>query len=112
MLKGLFVLSVLCATPAFAGPAFTATTAICTVRTIKQYRPQIDLPQRLDKFKHCALSCIIALQCGPVESWGAGVIKELADLIGPGDPDWKDLRADRMGIQLMRRGYARTPQDC
>ena len=92
--------------------SFAETNTVCVIRTIKQYRPQIDLPQRLDKFKHCALSCILAIQCGPAESWVMGVGKEIADLFDGGDPDVKDLRADHIGIQMVRRGYARDLQAC
>jgi hypothetical protein len=32
----------------------------------------------------------------------AGIGKELRDLLGPGDAEWRDWRADRVGISCSR----------
>jgi hypothetical protein len=59
-----------------------------------------DLP---DGEAHCVASGLIARYCSIPESYLAGLGKELRDLIGPGDAEWRDLTADRAGIACARR---------
>lgn len=56
----------------------------------------------VDKVKHCSFSCILAIKCGKVESYTVGYIKEFADLLGMGDPDWQDIEANKRGIRLSK----------
>ncbi len=74
----------------------------------KMYEP---LPQK-DKFKHCAVSCGLTLMCGPAEATAVGVLKELFDLVGPGNADWADLKANRTGIRLALKSETQTTHDC
>jgi hypothetical protein len=51
-----------------------------------------------DSRAHCIASGLIARYCSATEAYLAGIGKELRDLFGPGDAEWKDWRADRAGI--------------
>lgn len=56
-----------------------------------------------DKYKHCSLSCHLSLLCGTTGTATIGIIKELVDVIGPGNAEWNDLRANFRGMSLSRR---------
>jgi hypothetical protein len=58
-----------------------------------------DLP---DKHAHCLASGLIARYCSQSEAYLAGFGKELRDLFGSGDAEWRDWRADRVGIACAR----------
>jgi hypothetical protein len=58
-----------------------------------------DLP---DSRAHCMASGLIARYCSRSEAYMAGLGKELRDLLGPGDAEWRDWRADRAGIACAR----------
>jgi hypothetical protein len=63
---------------------------------------QAALDQRLpknipDAQAHCSASGLITRYCSVPEALMAGWGKELADLLGPGDAEWRDLVADRRG---------------
>lgn len=59
-----------------------------------------------DDRKHCVASGVIAIRCGTFSAFLAGWGKEAADIVGPGDPSWHDLKADKAG-----RDCARLPTD-
>ncbi|HEY4366329.1 MAG TPA: hypothetical protein VGN07_03785 [Steroidobacteraceae bacterium] len=52
---------------------------------------------------HCIAAGLIARHCSVTEAGMASVGKELKDLFGHGDAEWRDLQSDRRGI-----GCART----
>lgn len=58
-----------------------------------------DLP---DSRAHCMASGLIARYCSRSEAYMAGIGKELRDLLGPGDAEWRDWRADRAGVACER----------
>ncbi len=61
------------------------------------------LPERLpDAQAHCMAAGLIARRCSVTEAVMAGVGKELRDLFGPGDAQWRDLTADRRGLECAR----------
>lgn len=61
------------------------------------------LPANLpDSRAHCVASGLIARYCSRSEAYMAGLGKELRDLLGPGDAEWRDWRADRAGIACAR----------
>lgn len=65
-----------------------------------------------DKVKHCTLSCHLALSCSATESLAVGVAKEALDLVGVGESDLRDIRADLAGIDFAQSGEAETTEDC
>jgi hypothetical protein len=58
-----------------------------------------DLPE---KRAHCLGAGLIARYCSITEAYMAGSGKELGDLVGRGDAEWEDWRADRSGISCAR----------
>lgn len=62
------------------------------------------LPENLpDKRAHCLGAGLIARYCSIGEAYLAGIATELADLLGPGNAEWADWRADRVGIACARK---------
>ena len=57
-------------------------------------------PFNSDKHKHCTYSCFIAYKCGAIQSFHAGLLKEVIDIFTPGDADLKDLQANMKGIKI------------
>jgi len=65
-----------------------------------------DLP---DSQAHCIAAGLIARYCSVTEATLASGGKELQDLLGPGDAEWRDIESDRRGIGCARA--ASTDQD-
>jgi hypothetical protein len=55
-----------------------------------------------DSQAHCMASGLIARYCSVTEANMAGWGKELKDLLGPGDAEWRDLVSDHKGITCAR----------
>lgn len=58
-----------------------------------------DLP---DAQTHCIAAGLIARHCSVTEATLASLGKELRDLLGSGDAEWRDLASDRRGVQCAR----------
>ncbi|MAE58389.1 MAG: hypothetical protein CME69_05880 [Halobacteriovorax sp.] len=65
-----------------------------------------------DKFKHCSTSCVMSLNCGALDSFGLGVLKEIYDILGPGNSEVEDLIANLIGIKLNVLGIANSEKSC
>lgn len=65
-----------------------------------------------DKFKHCALSCQLALRCSAIDTMNLGILKEVWDLVSPGNAEWKDIEADAKGIRFAITKQAVTDNEC
>lgn len=64
---------------------------------------QDKLPAGLpDKRTHCLAAGLIARYCSGSEAYLASAGKEFRDLLGGGDAEWADWRADRVGIDCAR----------
>lgn len=62
------------------------------------------LPEHLpDAQAHCLAAGLIARYCSVTEASLASIGKELQDLFGHGDAEWRDLQADRRGIRCARQ---------
>ncbi|MBU6155011.1 MAG: hypothetical protein KGP28_11970 [Bdellovibrionales bacterium] len=72
---------------------------LCSAAIAYRYRDEVNLPGKPDKYKHCALSCVMTLYCGPIGSFEVGALKELYDALGFGTPDVEDIKADIRGIK-------------
>lgn len=70
----------------------------CMGAVVKNKLP-VGLP---DSRAHCMASGLIARYCSRSEAYMAGIGKELRDLLGPGDAEWRDWRADRAGVACER----------
>jgi hypothetical protein len=71
----------------------------CMTAVLRQRLPA-NLP---DKRAHCLASGLIARYCSLPEAYLAGIGKEVRDLLGGGDAEWADWRADRVGIACSHR---------
>jgi hypothetical protein len=115
-LSSLFGVLALGLTPAAFANALANAAApakmICAKKAIQKYRSSIDQPHFYDKFKHCTFSCVLALKCGTAQAWAAGALKELQDIFTPGNADWKDMRANQIGIQFVTLGQAADAWGC
>ena len=69
------------------------------MQAVLQEKLSVDLP---DKHTHCMAGGFIARYCSVGEAYFAGAAKELQDLLGAGDAQWSDWRADRTGIDCAR----------
>lgn len=65
-----------------------------------------------DKYKHCAVSCMLSNRCGGFDSYQLGVLKEVWDLIGPGNAEMKDLEADLIGVRMSMHKMAINDKEC
>lgn len=73
----------------------------CAIENALRYRD--DLKTRIsskDKYKHCALSCIVTINCDVGSTFVLGLAKELYDMFGYGTPDINDLLANIYGIRV------------
>jgi hypothetical protein len=57
-----------------------------------------DLERLPDAEAHCLAAGLIARRCSLTESMLASVGKEIQDVIGAGDAEWRDLSSDRRGV--------------
>jgi len=85
---------------------------VCSIVRGKELYQELKTQPIDDKAKHCILSCYLALRCPAFEVWNLGVLKELYDLVTPGDADMEDLKADAAGISLAVGGRARNRAEC
>jgi hypothetical protein len=61
------------------------------------------LPEQLpDSQAHCLAAGLIARYCSVTEASLASIGKEIGDLFGRGDAEWRDLQSDRRGIRCAR----------
>jgi hypothetical protein len=61
-----------------------------------------DLASRPDREAHCIAAGLIARRCSIGEAWLASYGKEVRDLLGRGNAEWRDLESDRKGIECAR----------
>ncbi len=79
----------------------SAAFPVCGLIVGKAYKSEVEADTtKPDKYKHCALSCVMTLYCGPTDSMSVGIMKEIYDALGFGTPDWKDIEADKVGIKI------------
>jgi hypothetical protein len=70
-----------------------------------------DLSKRPDSEAHCIAAGLIARRCSVGEAWLASYGKEVRDLLGRGDAEWRDIESDRRGIQCARSATGRGGPD-
>jgi hypothetical protein len=81
-------------------PARPAQSSYGCMKAVVQDKLPAGLP---DRRAHCLAAGLIARYCSRSEAYLAGAGKELRDLLGAGDAEWADWRADRVGIQCARQ---------
>ncbi len=95
-----------------SGQLYAAPTLICSTLNYSKVKAKVEAEGSYDKFKHCAVSCLLALRCPATEVLELGVIKEIADIFTPGDADLDDLQADYDGVKLVTSKKAKTDKAC
>lgn len=71
----------------------------CGIKNGLKYKKEVN-HYRNDKTKHCALSCMLAKKCPNASVYILGYLKEMWDLISPGDADSRDIAANNDGIRV------------
>jgi hypothetical protein len=92
--------------------AHAAPMAACSSIFVKRVTRKAEEVSRYDKFLHCSVSCMLSLRCPVPDVVAAGVLKEVRDLLGYGEPDLKDIQANLKGIREVLNGNASTDQQC
>ena len=87
-----------CASIANRPPRLAQSSYGCMQAVLHQKLPA-DLP---DKRAHCLAGGLISRYCSVSEAYLAGAAKEVRDLLGHGDAEWRDWQADRVGIACAR----------
>jgi len=85
---------------------------ICSMYYASAVKKIAEANGKFDKFKHCSVSCMLTLRCPAVDVLEIGILKELADVVGPGNAEMADLRADYAGVDLAVSKKAKTDQTC
>ena len=80
--------------------------------TVREIQAEVGRRPISDKNMHCSVSCILTLKCFPEDVLVIGIAKEILDILGPGDSDIEDIRANLKGIRLVTSGTARDKEDC
>ncbi|GAB4021281.1 MAG: hypothetical protein Fur0010_24290 [Bdellovibrio sp.] len=75
---------------------------MCTLSWTMIYKPVVAKLPGSDKLKHCTMSCMVALNCNEETTFLIGLLKELADMMGQGNPEFGDILANIKGIELSR----------
>lgn len=91
---------------------FAQEKFICSLLRAKKTVEFVNSQVSLDKAKHCSVSCILNLDCSKTEVYLFGLGKELADLLGAGEPDVDDIKANRIGINASEVQIANDSQEC
>ncbi len=73
---------------------------ICGATVGALYVHEVKTEGKPDKYMHCSISCVMSIYCGPIDSIEIGILKEVYDSMGFGDPDIQDLKADQKGIKI------------
>ena len=99
LLLGLQFPTALASDSGVANPENQKIIPVCSAAIAYRFRSEVNLPGKPDKYKHCSLSCVMTLYCGPIGSFEVGALKELYDALGFGTPDGEDIKADIKGIK-------------
>lgn len=87
------------------------TIPVCSLYYAKTVKAKL-LKSDNDKYKHCAVSCMLANRCGSLDAFSIGALKEVWDLFTPGDADIKDLKADLIGVNFSWHKIAVNDKEC
>jgi hypothetical protein len=103
MMKVLSLIFALTVSPLFGASAENVSRPyfpICGATVGALYVHEVKTEGRPDKYMHCSISCVMSIYCGPIDSIEIGILKEVYDSMGFGDPDIQDLKADQKGIKI------------
>jgi hypothetical protein len=107
LMKTIIILALL-----FGSLSSFAKELMCSREVIDQSVAIARQHATFDKNMHCVTSCLIALRCSALATYSIGVGKEIKDIFGPGNAEMADLRADRVGLDLVRSSRVRNRREC
>lgn len=84
----------------------------CPLIYYKKVKSIVESHGGYDKYKHCAVSCLLTLRCPAHEVFNIGVLKEGLDVLGYGNAEVDDLKANAYGINLAVKKNAKTDLSC
>ena len=88
-------------------------TLLCSYRNIPHAQVWVDEQRNTyDKFKHCAVSCYLTLRCKAGQVRAVGVLKEFRDVLGYGNAEIADIKANFYGVKLAKKKIALHDEDC
>ncbi len=111
-MKIFFILLVIIASTQIQAKEEKKTIPICSLLYVSDIKKVVEANGKYDKFKHCSVSCMLALRCPAEDVLEIGVLKEIEDVFGPGNAEWEDLRADYKGVDLKMEKKAKTDKEC
>ena len=76
---------------------FAQEKLFCSTSYGFEIREKIDNFKITDKAKHCSLSCLVARKCKNANILLLGFMKELIDIVGPGNSEIEDMKANFQG---------------
>ena len=85
---------------------------VCSAFYVKSLAAKVNAPNARDKFKHCSVSCMLTLRCGGIDTYSAGLLKELLDMMGMGNPEMADIHANVTGINFAKNKEATNDEEC
>lgn len=106
--QSLFVLLTFCV----ASPVSAEVAIVCSTFHYSKVKKIVEAKGSHDKYKHCAVSCLLALRCPPADVRQLGLLKEGIDLLGPGNAEMDDLKADFKGVDFAVKKKAKTDDEC
>lgn len=109
MLKIISLLALLTSSLAFASEE---ENFICSALYVKSLSTKVNVPNVSDKYKHCSVSCMLTLRCGGLDTYSAGLLKELLDMMGMGNPEMNDIHANVAGIKLVKEKRVSDDGEC
>lgn len=106
-----FITALLLTTNLFANEV-SEENFLCSAFYVKPLVAKVNAPNARDKFKHCSVSCMLTLRCGTLDAYSAGLLKELLDMMGMGNPETADIRANKAGISFAKNREATNDEEC
>ena len=90
----------------------SAELMVCPLLYYSSVKKMVEENGSFDKYKHCAVSCALTLRCPATDVLELGLLKELVDVVGPGNAELNDLKADYEGVALASTSRAKTDREC
>jgi len=111
-MKIFFILIIIIASTQIQAKESQKMIPICSLYYVSDIKKVVESNGKFDKFKHCSVSCMLTLRCPAEDVLEIGILKELGDIIGPGNAEWDDLRADYKGVELAVQKKGKTDKEC
>ena len=102
-MKKILLLLIICIS-SLSASAQSQENLFCAYKAAIKYKDIVKFTNfARDKYRHCTISCIVGIECGVTSMAIVGVAKEIYDVFGPGNAEWKDLLANINGLRFSQR---------